>query len=397
MLATAEESPEPPLTDAERIAQHRMGDLIIHAEPGARVTVEQVRHAFWFGTAISHQAWSGEMNEADQAKYREVLTANFNAVVPENVGKWSYNEREPGIYRYDLLDEIFAWCRDHDLAIRGHCVYWAVPKRLRGWLKEIDHDLLYAKTRVRAFDVMTRYRGLVDEWDVNNEMLHGHFFEQRLGVGIRDRMFRWCREANPDSVLYVNDYDILIGRDVDAYVEQIREFQSIGTPVDGIGVQGHFWGKAIPVEEVRESFRKLAELKLPIKVTEFDFYHEDPEKQAEGLKQLYTIAFAQPEVNGILMWGFWEGRHWRPNAAPWKKDWTPTPTAEMYRKLVFDDWWTKWEGEADENGKVELRAFYGIHRVTVDGESREVKLREEEGVAEVELSEGEGAAERLDR
>jgi len=379
LLGRADEENEPVLGEAERIAKHRMGDLIIQAEPGAIIRVEQQRHDFWFGTAISHKAWNGEMNEEDQARYREVLLENFNAVVPENVGKWSYNESEPGIYRYDLLDEIFGWCRDHDLRIRGHCVYWAVPKRIRGWLKEIDHDLLYAKTRVRAFDVMTRYRGLVDEWDVNNEMLHGHFFEQRLGVGIRDRMFRWCREANPESVLYVNDYDILKGRDVDAYVEQIEAFKAIGTPVDGIGVQGHFWGEEIPVERVRESFRKLAKLELPIKVTEFDFYQEDPEKQAEGLKQLYTIAFAQPEVNGILMWGFWEGRHWRPNAAPWKKDWTPTPTAKMYRKLVFEDWWTNWEGEADADGRAKIRAFYGKHRVTVNGEVREVELKPSEG------------------
>jgi endo-1,4-beta-xylanase len=36
------------------------------------------------------------------------------------------------------------------------------------------------------------------------------------------------------------------------------------------------------------------------------------------------MCFAHPSVEGILMWGFWQGKHWRPNAFLWKKDWTPT-------------------------------------------------------------------------
>ncbi|MFW6303402.1 MAG: endo-1,4-beta-xylanase [Candidatus Sumerlaeota bacterium] len=359
------------MSDQERIEKHRMGDLVIKAPPGAEIRVEQQDHHFWFGTAISRKMWSDEVDAGDREKYLEVLKENFNAVVPENAGKWYHIERKPGQRNYEDVDRMFTWCHENGLKTRGHCIYWTVPKRVQKWQKELDNETLEAKVRVHAFDMMSHFKGRVDEWDVNNEMLHGNFYEQRLGSNIRDRMFRWCKQANPDAILYLNDYDILKGKDLNAYIRQIKQFQSIGTPVGGIGVQGHFWGEYFPEDKVRESFRKLGELGLPIKVTEFDFGGTNPERQAEVFEMLYTIAFAEPQVNGVLLWGFWEGRHWRKDqAAPWRKDWTMSPAAEKHRELVFDKWWTRWEGKADQTGEAKLRVYYGTHEVTVGDETR---------------------------
>ncbi|MFW6290537.1 MAG: T9SS type A sorting domain-containing protein, partial [Mariniphaga sp.] len=41
-----------------------------------------------------------------------------------------------------------------------------------------------------------------------------------------------------------------------------------------------------------------------------------------------------------LCWGFWAGRHWKPEAAYYSLDWSIRPQGEMYKKLVFEDWWT---------------------------------------------------------
>ena len=40
------------------IEQHRMGTLTVTAQPGATVRVEQVRHEFWFGAALSSGPFS---------------------------------------------------------------------------------------------------------------------------------------------------------------------------------------------------------------------------------------------------------------------------------------------------------------------------------------------------
>ena len=36
-----------------KIREHRMGELLIKAGPGAEVHIEQLRHEFWFGAALS--------------------------------------------------------------------------------------------------------------------------------------------------------------------------------------------------------------------------------------------------------------------------------------------------------------------------------------------------------
>ena len=45
----------------EAIAKNRTGTLVIQAKPGTRVSVEQVRHEFWFGATLPNGAFNGRM------------------------------------------------------------------------------------------------------------------------------------------------------------------------------------------------------------------------------------------------------------------------------------------------------------------------------------------------
>ena len=53
----------------QAIAQHRMGTLTVTAPPGAPVRVEQLRHEFWFGAALSSGFFSPRANAEQAAKY----------------------------------------------------------------------------------------------------------------------------------------------------------------------------------------------------------------------------------------------------------------------------------------------------------------------------------------
>jgi hypothetical protein len=86
------------------------------------------------------------------------------------------------------------------------------------------------------------------------------------------------------------------------------------------------------------------------------------------------------------MWGFWEGAHWRPQAALWRRDWTPTLAAQAYRELVFEKWWTKAQGKANAEGIFRVRAFYGAHAVVSEGARKTVTLRKNEGPETVTFS-----------
>jgi hypothetical protein len=79
------------------------------------------------------------------------------------------------------------------------------------------------------------------------------------------------------------------------------------------------------------------------------------------------------------MWGFSEGVNWIPVSSLYKRDWTPTPAAEAYRDLIFNEWWTNSEGKADGEGTRCVSAFYGLHRITVGGKTKDVALRKSAG------------------
>jgi len=372
------------------IQQVRTGVLVIQAAPGADVSVEQIRHEFWFGAALSSQMFQPQANPEQAAQYKKVFLEHFNAAVTENALKWHSMEQRQGEVDYRVVDTMLAWTEEHHLPLRGHNVFWGITNRVQPWLMAMDDQRLRETLKARALDIARRYRGRFAEYDLNNEMLHGNYYEQRLGTNITRDMAAWMHQEDPQSVLFLNDYDILTGRRLEDYVVQIRRFLDQSIALGGIGVQGHLHGDTFDPGALQHALDRLAQFKLPIRVTEFNFpgqrskYYgqrearltdEEEQAKARSLTDYYRICFAHPAVEGILMWGFWEGANWIPVSSLYRRDWSPTPAAAAYRDLVFNQWWTRWHGKADAQGRCEGRAFFGQHRVTVNGRDQIVTLK----------------------
>jgi GH35 family endo-1,4-beta-xylanase len=382
----------------EAIRQHRMGTLVIQTAPGAEVRVEQLRHEFWFGAALANQFFGARSDSESAAKYKRVFLENFNAAVTENALKWHSMETRQGEADYSVVDAMLAWTREQGIPLRGHNVFWGIPNRVQPWLKTMDDDTLRATLKARAQEIARRYRGQFAEYDLNNEMLHGNYYEERLGASITRQMADWMRQEDPQAVLYLNDYDILTGRRLDDYLVHIRKFLGQGVPIGGIGVQGHLHGDTFDPVALQNALDRLAQFKLPIRVTEFNFpgqrskYYgqrgarlsdEEEAAKAKALADYYRICFAHPAVDGILMWGFWEGANWIAVSSLYRRDWSSTPAALAYRDLVFKEWWTTWRGQADAQGHCEVRAFFGRHRVTLGGRETIVELRRKDPTTQV--------------
>jgi GH35 family endo-1,4-beta-xylanase len=377
----------------EAIRKVRMGTLVVEAAPGTEIRVEQLRHEFWFGAALASQMFSGRANAEEAARYQKVFLENFNAAVTENALKWHAMEPRQGQVDHSIVDAILTWTDRHEIPLRGHNIFWGIPNRVQPWQKTMDDATLRETLKARALDIGKRYRGRFAEYDLNNEMLHANYYEERLGPGITRDMAAWVRQEDPQAVLFLNDYDILTGRRLDDYIVHIRRFLDQGVPVGGIGVQGHLHGDSFDPVVLRDALARLAQFGLPICVTEFNFpgqrskhygqrgvrlSDEEEQAKAKAIVDYYRICFAQPVVKGILMWGFWEGANWIPVSSLYRRDWSPTPAAQAYRDLVFREWWTTWRGQTDASGKCEVRAFYGRHRVTAGGKETVVSLQRPE-------------------
>jgi GH35 family endo-1,4-beta-xylanase len=285
--------------------------------------------------------------------------------------------------------------------MRGHCIFWGVPNHVQDWLKALSDDEFQLAVAERARSIGARYRGQFAEYDLNNEMMHANYYEQRFGLDFIRKMALWVKEGDPDARLFVNDYDVLTGNRLADYVKHIQRLLDAGVPIAGIGAQGHLHGDSFDPAALRNALDTLAQFKMPIRITEFNFpgqrskYYtgnrqaqmppEEEQAKAEALKQYFEICFAHPAVTGIMLWGFWEGANWIPQSSLYKRDWTPLPAAQAYEDLALKQWWTRWSGTANAQGWAVIPAFFGTHKVTAHGKEAVVNLTKAEGSKVVNL------------
>ncbi|MFZ5987276.1 MAG: endo-1,4-beta-xylanase [Bacillota bacterium] len=365
----------------KRDAQIKVVDTNNNPVSGVTVDVKQKKHHFAFGSALNR-------NGMNDTRYTDYFKSRFQWAVFENEAKWYSNEPSQGNVTYTNADYMYDWCVKNDIKVRGHAIFWEPEQWQPSWVKNLDATSLRTAVDNRLNSAVNHFKGKFLHWDVNNEMLHGEFFKSRLGQSIWPYMYKRTRELDPNVKLFVNDFNIITYVEGDAYIDQIKWLQANGAPIDGIGVQGHFDLAVDPVA-VKIKLDNLATLGLPIWVTEYDSKTPDEFKRADNLENLYRLAFSHPSVEGIMMWGFWAGNHWRgQEAAIVNQDWTINAAGKRYDALL-KEWTTNAVGTTNSSGVFGFRGFHGTYEVTltVPGQTPIVKT--------IELEPGTGASQYI--
>ena len=140
-------------------------------------------------------------------------------------------------------------------------------------------------------------------------------------------------------------------------------------------MQAHFGLQMTPPEELFERLNGFAAFGLPLAITEFDVNTTDERLQADYLRDFLTVAFSHPAVSSFLMWGFWEGMHWLPDAALYRQDWSLKPNGQVWRDLVLKTWWTNANGRTDRNGVFTTRGFLGEYEISATANGKTVTRR----------------------
>lgn len=370
----------------ERIERVRKADLTVTVTDaagkpvaGAAVTVKMRRHAFGFGAAINAGAFKPDRDTDDTVKYREMTQKLFNRVVVENSFKWPRWEN-PESRRRVLW--ALKWLRERGIEVRGHCLIWPSWRHMPKDLQKLRDDKAAFQQRIvdHIRQEVAATKGRIVEWDVINEPFSNHDAMDVLGREAMVAWFQAARETDPAARLFINDYAILArsGRDKrhqDHYYETVRFLLDQGAPLDGIGMQSHFGGDLTPPPRLLAILDRFAAFGKTIAITEFDINVADEALQAAYTRDFLTALFSHPSVNGIMMWGFWEGRHWRPQAALFRRDWTVKPNGEVWKQLVFGDWWTDAKRTTDRRGRLVTRGFLGDYEVTAQAGGKAATAR----------------------
>ncbi|MEL6484994.1 MAG: endo-1,4-beta-xylanase [Bacteroidota bacterium] len=123
--------------------------------------------AFFVGVAVNPERVGDET-------YTSIYKREFNSITAENAMKMhkilvGLNENNQPIYDWTQADAIVNFAEAHQLNLHGHTLIWheSIPEVLQNF--EGDDNAFGEVIKSYITDVVTRYKGKVDSWDVVNE------------------------------------------------------------------------------------------------------------------------------------------------------------------------------------------------------------------------------------
>lgn len=282
------------------------------------------------------------------ARYKQVAAQQFSYVTPENEMKWAATEPTRGQFSFTAGDAIVDFAAQNGMKVRGHTLVWY--QALPAWVKELQGDDLRQAMVDHVTAVATHYRGKVHAWDVVNEAIAdgptGALRSENpftaLGVDYIDEAFRAARAADPEALLFYNDYegDAAGTPKSDAIYQLVKDMVDRGVPIDGVGMQFHLDPRRLPLlPKVRENMQRIADLGLLVDITEMDvpvgIVRGDEAmkfaRQAEIYRDYVSLCSAFTACDAVTFWGFTDKYSWL-NFPQWAMLRGPGP----HKPLLFD-------------------------------------------------------------
>lgn len=293
-------------------------------------------HNLLIGTAVNEYSLVGDK------KYAETLKKEFSIITPENEMKFNVVHPQRNLFDFTKSDTIVNFALKNNIKVRGHTLVW--NKRIPSWLTEDNYSDKEIEEILKnhIYTVMEQYKGDIYAWDVVNEAfnndgsLKDSIWLRTMGPDYIKKSFQWAKEADPDALLFYNDYSAEITNEKsDAIYEMIKKFKHEGIPIDGVGFQFHTsLYQNYNEEELQKNMKRFSKLNLKINVTELDVKISDMYKareiklqdQADKYSIILNSCLKLGKACTVFgMWGFTDKYTWLENDSPLIFD-------ERYRK-----------------------------------------------------------------
>lgn len=380
-----------------------------------QITISQTNHEFLFGCgafdavplAIDDIVSSEKM--LFEKRFEKWL-ALFNAgTLPFYWGRF---EPEKGKTQTKQLMAAATWLKERGVKVKGHPLCWHTSTA--PWLMDMTNEEILKAQLSRIKRDVTEFKGLIDMWDVINEVVIMPIFDKydngitrvckQIGrIPLIREVFAAAREANPHATLLLNDFNTSI-----SYEILIEGCLEAGIPIDVIGIQSHqhqgYWG----LDKTMEILERFSHFGLPIhftentlisgnlmppeivdlndyQVKEWPSTPEGEERQAREIVQLYETLFAHPLVESVTAWSIVDGKWLGAPAGLIREDNTSKPSYDELLRLVKNEWWTKLTVITDENGQAEITGFLGDYKAVCGEQKVEFKLSKNNPVNSVRL------------
>lgn len=153
----------------------------------------------------------------------------------------------------------------------------------------VSKEKLFQNMKHHITAIVERYKDVIYAWDVVNEAISdGGWQGGRRGMGEHPSPYRnsplyqiagdefikkafiYAREADPNVLLFYNDYNAADPGKRDRIYNMVKSMKEEGVPIDGIGMQGHYNVYGPSMEDVDAALTKYSTIVKHIHITELD-------------------------------------------------------------------------------------------------------------------------------
>ena len=373
---------------------HRIGESLVrvvdkNGNPVAdkELVLNQRSHQFLFGSgAFDFLEYEGKKGDPERL---DKWLALFNyGTLPFYWGRYEPKEGYP---EYESRMQAAKYLRDHNVTLKGHPLCWHTV--CADWLMDYPDEVIMDKQLARINREVTAFKGVIDIWDVINEVVIMPVFDKydnavtrlckRYGqVELVKEVFAAAKAAYPDGMFLINDFNTS-----PKYEELLENCLDAGVEISAIGIQSHqhqgYWG----TEKLYDVLKRFSRFGLPIHFTENTLvsgslipeYIEDlndwqvkewpttiagEERQAKEWEEMYRILFADPNIKAITGWDFADGAWLNAPSGLVTVDNREKPAYKKLLSLVKGEWWTKDQPiRTNSDGIVNIKGTKGTYEI----------------------------------
>ena len=267
-------------------------------------------------TRLKDPAWS------------KLAATHFSRLTAEWEMKMEYMLQADGSLQFDRADALIQFARRNDMGVHGHTLIWYAQ----------DGDYFQKlKTKPDSFlnayvgyinGVMGRYRGFIKGWDVVNEPIWNDgrglrpcLWQEALGDDYIGLALEAAHRADPDAILFINDYNLeLTPKKRATFLKLCEKLLKEGAPLSGIGTQTHI-DSGITPGLIKAAIRDIASLGLMVHVSEVDISLREPHPvnlaaprihQVRAMSELLEAYHDVPDGQryGLTMWALRDSDSW---------------------------------------------------------------------------------------
>ncbi|HEY6724751.1 MAG TPA: endo-1,4-beta-xylanase, partial [Polyangiaceae bacterium] len=250
----------------------------------------------------------------------------WDQITPENAGKWgSVQSNASSDFNWATLDAVYDYAQRTGIIFKQHTFVWG-SQQPGGNIGEAE-----VKNWMQEFCARYPNTPLIDV--VNEPPPHTTpAYANSIGGGTNGNWqwivnaFNWAREACPDSILILNDYNNIEWADQNQHFINIaKTVLNAGAPIDAVGAQAHGLTNGVSTDTMKNLITKLHnDTGLPVYITEYDIAQPDDQGQLQKYQEHMPFFLDTEWIHGITIWGWIYGSTWV-NGSGLIRDGNPRP------------------------------------------------------------------------